>query len=109
MTFRPNHPPHSYVLRALDDLSLDLAPVNIGINGLVDLPTDHHIVAPNQVQTMLNLRARFGIVRGPDDALDCLREDEVRELVGREKPAQERTAVNRNDEDFLCLRETSRG
>ena len=91
----------SRILRPSHHLSSHLAPVDIIINPLVHLAANHHIIAPDQVQPMFDLRARLRVVWCADNALDGVQQNKVRQLIGREKRAHERSAVHGQDEDLF--------
>lgn len=68
----------SHILCASDHFAFHLSPVDIVINGFVNFATYHHIIASDQVQAMLDLGARFGVIRSSNYAFNCIGEDEIR-------------------------------
>ena len=50
---------------------------------------------------MFDLRTRFRVIWGPDYPLNRIREDEIRQLIGRQECTEKGPAVNGQDQYFL--------
>ena len=92
----------SLMLHPPNDAAPHLRPVNTRVQLLVEQPADRDILPADQVQAVLDFRARLRVVGGADDALDRVLEDEVGELVAGEEGAGQGAAVGGEDEDFFC-------
>ncbi|GAB1196418.1 hypothetical protein APSETT444_005689 [Aspergillus pseudonomiae] len=91
----------SCVLGPLDHLAFNLGPVDLAIDLLVHFAACYHVIASDQVQTVLDLRARLGIIGGADDSFDGIQENQVSQLIrGKERP-QKSPPVNSQNQDFF--------
>lgn len=81
---RGSHARLSDVLGSANDFSSDLRPVYTRIHFLVNEPCHDHIVASYHVQSMRLFDALLRIIWRPDDAFDCVLQNDVCELVARE-------------------------
>ena len=52
---------------------------------------------------MFHFNAGFVVVCGVNNSLDCVAEDNIRDLVARYQSANEGATVDGNDENFFCL------
>jgi hypothetical protein len=85
-------PPHSHVLRPADGVAVHLGPVNRPVELLVDEPAHDHVVAPHEVQPVLDATARL-VAGGADYALDRGRQHQVCVVVEGFEAADESPAV----------------
>lgn len=92
------------MLRAPDRLSFHLGPVYALVQLLIHEPAHHHIVSSHQIQAMRLLARGLLIVWLAYDALDCVGEYQVRDLIAGYEGAGEGPAVDCDDEDFFCVR-----
>lgn len=65
-------PKPSNILGTLHDLPLNFRPINLVVHLLINLAANHHIVATDQVQAVIDLGAGFVIIGRSNDALDGL-------------------------------------
>lgn len=91
----------SCVLGVADHFALDLGPIDIPINLLVDFTTDHHVVSADQIQPVLDFGRKIIFVWGADDALNGIGEDQVGHLIGGQKITDESAAVDGEDQNLL--------
>lgn len=89
------------MLRAPNHLSPHLCPVNALVQLLVHQPADDDIVSSHQVEPVRLLGGRLVVAGLADDALDRVREHEVRHLVAGDERAGQRAAVDGEDENFF--------
>jgi hypothetical protein len=74
-------------------ICLNSSPVDAALGALIYQPADCNVVAPDQVQPVLNLLTWLVGVRRTEDALYCARQDQIRGLVVSQKLAGQRAAV----------------
>ncbi len=82
------------MFRTPHDHSPHLPPINCGVQLLIHQSHNDHIIPSYQIQPVTRFATGLGIVAGPDDALDCVREDEVGDLIAGEESASEGAAVD---------------
>jgi hypothetical protein len=101
-SFTSFHASSSYVLDSPNHAPPDLGPINLGVEFLVDKPHDDHVLAPDKVQAVADLRTGFFVVLGPYYALNGVAQDQVRELVAGQEISDQRPAIGGDDENLLC-------
>jgi len=92
----------SYVFCRAYDFSSHLCPVDARVHCLVHLPCYYNVVAAYHVKSMWCLHALFFVVLWSNDALNCVLQDEVCDLIASNQCADKRTAVHCDDADLLC-------
>jgi hypothetical protein len=81
---------------------MNLPPINLPINILIHAPHHRHRVPPYNIQSQRYFLARLVFFDRPDDALGCGLEDQVHGAVAGVESADEDSAVEGEDADFLC-------
>jgi hypothetical protein len=84
------------------DLSSDFAPIDAVVKFFVDKAAYGNVVPSYQIEAMTDLRTWFRIVSRADDALNSVIKDYVGDLVARKESPNQRSAVHRDYEHFLC-------
>ncbi len=73
----------SYMLHSSNNIASYLRPIDARVQLLVHEPTNSDILSSYKVKSVRNFGARLWIFVRPYDALHCLAQDDIRQLIAR--------------------------
>lgn len=90
------------MLHSPNHTALDFRPIDFAIHLLIQQSANSHVLASNQVQTMRDFFAIFGVLMRTDDTLDSVLEDKICQLIAGEEGACQGSAICGDDQNFSC-------